>query len=554
MARRRKSEVARQTNNGSIALVALASAVLSWLLYSESLSFEFVNWDDWEYVVFNPHLGKLDLAFVRWCLTAFHANWHPVTLFSYGLDFALWERDPTGYHLTNVWLHTANSALVVWLAWLLFRRTNGPTSASVFGTAVVGLVFASHPLHVESVAWISERKDVLYGFFWFVSLIAWLSYVDPQTEDRRRRVSYSLALVAYTMSALSKPMAVTLPFVLLILDFHPLRRLAQGRDLIRVVVIEKLPFFAISVATTLLTLSAQSARGTIGKADLALSDRVWVAVKALGFYLAKWVAPLELVPLYPLDPAIELTWPYWTSLVAWIALIAMAVVLRNRAPWIAVGLAFYVVTLLPVLGFIEFGYHSAADRYMYIPMLAPAMLAGAAAALAWQVSAPARRIAIVASAAVVALFGWRTIDQVSVWRNSRSLWSHVVEAYPQSSIAHYNLGHGHAIAGQASRAETEWKRTLEIDAAYAPALYELGAAAGRNGEYSKALRYFEATIASDPKHTRGRINLAKVLEKLGDWPGASRHYEEFIRIAPPSHAEQIEFARSRLEMLGAEKR
>jgi tetratricopeptide (TPR) repeat protein len=537
-------------------LVALLSAALSLVLYSSTLSFEFVNWDDWEYVVFNPHLGELDLEFASWCLTAFHAsNWHPATLFSFGLDHALWERDATGYHLTSVLLHAANSALVVWLTWLLFRRVLWRTTASVFGAAIVGLTFACHPLHVESVAWISERKDVLYGFFWLASLIAWLSYVDPDADVRRRRTAYALALASYALSALSKPMAVTLPLVLLILDAYPLQRLAPRRGRLRIALVEKIPFFAISIATALLTLAAQSARGAIGKADLSLLDRLWVAVKALGFYLGKLIAPLTLVPLYPLNPEIDpLTWPYWTALVVLIVLIIAAAVLRNRMPSIASGLAFYVATLLPVLGLVELGYHSAADRYMYIPMLGPATLAGAAAAFAWHRGTRTRWIATAVSTAVIAFFGWRTIDQISVWRDSVSLWSHVVAVYPDSSLAHYNLGHAHAIAGQASRAEAEWKRTLEIDSTYAAALYELGAAAGRNGEYAKALRYFEALMASDPNHARGRINLAMVLEKLGDWSGASLHYRQFIRIAPPELADYVELARSRLETRGADVR
>jgi hypothetical protein len=535
-----------------VALAALLAAALAVALYWSTSSFEFVNWDDWEYVLLNPHLGALDLEFARWSFTLFHANWHPATLWSYGLDYALWERDPGGYHLTNVLLHGANSGLAVWLAWRLFRRHEGATKAALFGAAFVGLVFASHPLHVESVAWISERKDVLYGLFFLASLIAWTAYVDPQADRRHRRIAYGLALGAFTLSALSKPMAVTLPLVLWILDVYPFRRLTRRSDILPVGIVEKLPFFAISLVTSVLTLQAQSARGAIGMVDLPFTDRLWVAMKALAFYLGQWVAPITLIPFHPLDPEIDPTrWPYWTALLALCAILVTALTLRRRIPSLAAALAFTTCTLLPVLGIIEIGYQSAADRYMYIPMLGPTVLAGAAATAAWRRSAPTRWIAVALSVLALLFLSWRTLDQIPVWRNSTSLWRHVVAHYPGSALAHYNLGHAHAIAGRPAGAQAEWKASIEIDPAYTPALYELGAAAGRNGDYAEALRYFETAIAADPSHARARINLAMVLENLGNWQGAAQHYREFIRTASPAFSKEIEFARARLDRGGA---
>jgi protein O-mannosyl-transferase len=535
-----------------VALVALLAAALGLALYWPSLSFEFLNWDDWVYVVFNPHLGALDGAFVLWCFGAFYAsNWHPLTLLSFGLDHALWDGQPAGYHLTNALLHAASSALVVWLAWELLRRVRGPTGGSLFGAAVVGLVFAAHPLHVESVAWISERKDVLYALFWLASPIAWLRYAEPDATPRERRTAYAAALGSFVLSALSKPMAVTLPLVLLLLDAYPLRRLARRGDVVRVALVEKLPFYAVSAATAGLTYAAQQASGAIGKAALSLSDRLWVAVRALGFYLAKWALPTGLVPLYPLEARIDpLRGPYLAALAAALALLGLALALRRRAPVVGASLAFYGVTLLPVLGLVELGYQSAADRYTYLPMLGPTFLVGAAASVAWDAGRRSRQIASGVAVVALGLLCWRTSDQLPVWRNSLSLWRRVVAAYPESSLAHYNLGQAQAMAGEPDRAVAEWQRTLEIDAGYISALYELGAAAGRNGEYRKARRYLEAALAADPGNARARLDLAQVLEALGEWPGASRHYREFLRTAPPSLAQQAEQVRSRLRAHG----
>jgi len=570
LAKRRRRRSARpdasaSSHDGRVGALALASAVVAGVLYAPTLGFAFVNWDDWEYVLFNPHLDAFDLEFVGWCLTAFHSsNWIPATFLSLGLDHALWGKDPTGYHLTNVVLHAANTALATRLAWELFRRSAGTGAATLFGTAVVGLVFACHPLHVESVAWVSERKDVLYAFFWLASLLAWLAYATPDASQRRRRRAYALALGAYALSALSKPMAVTLPLVLLLLDVWPLGRLRRasgphhGRDLLRVAVTEKLPFYAVSLATGALAWAAQGARGAIEKAGLGPVERLWVAVDALGGYLASWLAPLHLVPFHPLDAEIaplQRPLEHWTALVSLAGLaglVALSVALRRRAPWGAAGLAFSVVTLLPVLGLVQLGFHSAADRYMYVPLLGPTWVAGAGAIAAWRVGGRPRVAAAGVAAAFVAFLAWRTTGQLPVWRSSTSLWTHVVAAYPDSELARYNLGHAHAVAGRPERARAEWERALAIDPVYAPALYELGAAAGRAGDYGEARRHLEALVAADPAHARGRIDLARVLDALGERRAAATHYRAFLRVAPPELAEQARLARAKLAEPGRE--
>ena len=548
---------------GLLVMLAVGMAALGFGLHSSALSFGFVNWDDWDYVVFNPMLGELDLEFLKAASTRFVlGNWHPVTMISYGLDRALWGEDASGFHATNLLLHAANSALVMALAWMLFRRAAGADRGSLFGAAVVAGIFAAHPLHVESVAWISERKDVLYGFFWLTSLIAWLAYAAPaaapetdlaadttslEARRRRRRWAYGLALVAFALSLMSKPMAVTLPVVLLLLDVYPLRRLGDGWPGLWRVGLEKLPFFAIALAAGIVTLVTQGEAGAIGFVELPLVSRLWLAVRALGFYLVKFFAPFGLVPFYALSDDISLSrWPYWSALLLVVVLTAGAVLARRRAPVVAAGLAFYLVTLLPVLGLLQFGDQSAADRYTYLPLLGPAFILGAGALWAWRSGQRARVVAVGGAIVFLLFLGWRTTDQVRVWRDSVSLWSRVVEAYPESTTGHYNLGHGLWMAGQTARAEAAWKRVLEIDPDHARALYELGTSAGRAGRYAEAERYLRAAVRAKPDDPKALVTLAMVLDERGDWPAAAHYYRSFLSSGADLGGSYREHARARL--------
>jgi len=548
---------------GLLVTLAVGMAALGFGLQSAVLSFGFVNWDDWDYVVFNPMLGELDLEFLKAAFTRFVlGNWHPVTMISYGLDRALWGEEAAGFHWTNLLLHAANCALVMALAWMLFRRAAGADRGSLFAAAVVAGIFAAHPLHVESVAWISERKDVLYGFFWLATLIAWLVHAGPEpapeadraseglpleARRRRRRWAYGSALVAFALSVMSKPMAVTLPVVLLLLDVYPLRRLGQDGPGIGRIGLEKLPFFAIALTAGIVTLVAQDEAGAIGFVELPLISRVWLAVRALGFYLTRFVAPFGLVPFYALSDDIALGhWPYWGALVLVIALTAGALLARRRAPVVAAGLAFYLVTLLPVLGLLQFGDQSAADRYTYLPLLGPAFILGGGALWAWRSGQGPRVAAMGGAVAFLVFLGWRTTDQVEVWRDSVSLWSRVVEAYPESTTGHYNLGHGYWMAGQPGRAETAWKRVLEIDPDHGRALYELGSSAGRAGRYAEAERYLRAAVRSRPDDPKALVTLAMVLDERGDWSAARHYYRTFLSLGADLGGSYRAHARARL--------
>jgi tetratricopeptide (TPR) repeat protein len=526
--------------------IGVALAAFAFALYLPSLQQGFVNWDDFYYITANPHLGRFDLAYLQWSFTTWWVlNWHPLTWISYGIDHAVWGKDAFGFHLTNVLLHAANTFLVFALGQRLFRRETLSTGATLAGAAVVAALFAVHPLHVESVAWVSERKDMLYTIFTLLALLAYLRYT--QAEPKARLLAYAATLGLFALSALAKPMAVTFPAVLLLLDAWPLGRLGDAANRTRVAVVEKLPFVAISLGLTWLTVAAQQEGGALKTGELSLFERLFVAVKALGFYLAKLVAPITLVPLYPLESEITpLRWDYLLALLAVVAISTAAVVWRRRAPILAAGWAFYLNTLLPVLGIVQVGAQAAADRYMYLPILGPLAIVGAAAATVWD-ARPALRGALAAIAALVMVaLGARTIVQIGVWRDSITLWEHVLAVYPGSVTAHYNLGTAFLEHDDFRKSEEWLRRAIELDPQHAMALEKLGDLAGTRGSPNSALRYYLTAIEASPTSALPHYKVARVYEHLRESESARRHYEAFLELAPPEFALRVAEVRRKL--------
>jgi tetratricopeptide (TPR) repeat protein len=528
--------------------IALATAAGAALLYLPSLGNGFVNWDDADYVTGNALVqGPFDVAFVVWSFTTFtHLNWHPFTWLSLGLDHAAWGLDPFGFHLSNTLLYAANVFVVVVLAWrLLETRRAGP--GNVAAAALVGALFASHPLHVESVAWVSERKDLLYGLFFLLAVLAHLAYARAQAPIRRR-VAYAAALVAFVAAALSKPMAVTLPVVLVIVDVVPLGRIATRTDALRLGVLEKLPHYAVSLVIAFLAVAAQRAGGALDVAQQSLWQRLWVAERAVGFYLAKLVAPFGLAPYYPHDPDFSpLGWEYLLSLVVLVGITTAAVRLRRRVPAFAAAWAYFVVSLLPVLGLVQVGGQSAADRYMYLAIGGPLLLLGAWAARAWEANR-SRRVAVATIGAVVlVLLGWRSVDQMAIWKDSLGLWSHVLIVHPEATTAHFNLAQDRLTQGDTRGAERSLRNALETDPQHAPSLNELARVLDARGSVEQALELYRAAVAADPNLPEARYNLALILEKLGDLEAARPHYEAFVILAPPRYAEVAAEIEARLK-------
>lgn len=430
-------------------LVALTVAVIVAAVYLPALRLGYVDFDDQAYILENPHLQKPAPALVRWAFgTGFWAgNYHPLTWLSHALDLRLFGiAPPAGAHAVNVLLHAANSALVVWLAALLLgaggTAAAGPRAAAPpllrggalwLGAALAGLLFGLHPQRVESVAWISERKDVLGGFFFLLAVTAHLVQARRREAGARWAGVHAAGVLAGLCALLAKPMAVTLPVVLLLLDAYPLRRFGGGPAKVRAaragrLLLEKLPFILLAAAAAGITLLAQQdSMPTF--AQYPWPPRVMTALRACVFYLVKFVWPAGLSPFYPLDPTI-----WWTNgdvVLSMLTLLLLAIgtaARLRRTPGLAAAFTAYLILLLPVIGLVKVGAHAAADRYMYLPGLPLVLLVAAGTGLAWQAAAAKprathRRAGLAAAAGLMlAALGTVTVRQIAVWENPYTLW------------------------------------------------------------------------------------------------------------------------------------
>ncbi|MCC6501644.1 MAG: hypothetical protein IT362_00735, partial [Deltaproteobacteria bacterium] len=366
------------TDKTSRLLPGLIAAAITFLVFLPALSGGFVNWDDQRYVYENTLIRSIDLEFLKTIFSTIQvSNFHPLTMLSYAVDFALWGENPFGYHLENVILHAINTFFAGWLAVRLVEARGNRNHISAFIAGLTtALLFGLHPMHVESVAWISEKKDVLSGLFFILSLLAYLRY-----HRNRSFSSYALCFAFFILSLLSKPMAVTLPAVLLIIDMYPLERHSKegfGRMLL-----EKIPFFFASMLIAVVTVIAQSGSGALRSLETdPLGLRVLTAFRGFIFYLVKLIFPTGLAPYYPhpLEQSIT-NYQYWGAIVIFVAITAAAVYAFKKGKAAFPGAwAFFVVTLLPVIGIIQVGRQAAADRYIYIPAIALFVLIGGALA------------------------------------------------------------------------------------------------------------------------------------------------------------------------------
>jgi hypothetical protein len=425
--------------------LAAAIALITITIYLSCLQNDFVEWDDDAYVFENPHIRSLNGAFFKWALFAFYeSNWHPLTWLSHAVDYAIWGLNPLGHHLTNIALHAINTFLVVFLVIRLLEarkeRTirKGPPSflnerAILIAAGTTGLLFGLHPIHVESVAWVAERKDLLCGLFFLLGLIAYTNYAgeagdEPPSKNRASPFfdnHYLGTLGLFILALLSKPMAVSLPAVLLILDWYPFNRIRSGR-MYWAACVEKLPFFALSLASSVVTVLAQRAEGSMTLTDVVpLSTRLLVAAKSLTAYLGNMALPLDLAPFYPYPKSASiLSVEYLLPLVLAAAITVAAVIMARKQALLPAAWSYYVVTLLPVLGIIQVGGQEMADRYTYLPSLGPFVLVGTGAAWAWEHGqallrwgAVTRGACLFTAALALGFLSYATVVQTGIWRN-----------------------------------------------------------------------------------------------------------------------------------------
>lgn len=524
----------------SPALLALALALVTLLVFLRAVRCGFVDYDDGDYVTGNVQVqAGLTWTGVKWAFTTGHAsNWHPLTWLSHMLDAQLFGAAPAGHHLTSVAFHAANAGLV----FLVLFSLTGATWRSL---AVAGL-FALHPLRVESVAWVSERKDVLSFFFGMLALLAYARYARPretqnsklETAVASRLGAYVLALACFALSLMSKPMFVTLPFLLLLLDFWPLDRFAfhASRFTARRLLFEKLPFFALAAASSGVTFVVQRKGGAVASvAGLPLAARIENTFVSYVRYVFKTVWPADLATLYP-HPG---HWPLWQVLGAagLLAGISVFVFLRRRGwPFAFVGWFWFAGTLVPVIGLVQVGIQSMADRYTYLPSV------GLLVALVWLGHEFATRfrvksgaLALVSTGLAVACAGltWR---QTGFWRNTETLFTRAVAVTKDNYLAYNNLGFYFAKHGRSAEAITHYQASVRLKPDYEEALNNLGHALAEQGRNADALPLLEAALRIKPRHPEVNNNYGNALSNLGRLDEAIRHYEIALR-EKPDHAD-----------------
>jgi hypothetical protein len=546
-------------------LLSVALFAGSVLLFSPTTSQGFLNWDDDQYVQKNPLVtGGVSASGAIWAFTTIHAsNWHPLTWLSLQLDSQLFGPKPTAYHTTNLLLHAASAVLLFLTLQTMTRRTWLSFLAAAF--------FAVHPLRVESVAWIAERKDVLSTFFWMSTCLAYGWYAL-----RPGWLRYLVVLFSFALGLLAKPMLVTLPFILLLLDYWPLNRLdpsASGKDAefagrtrarrMGFLVMEKLPFFLLAAGSCVVTWYAQQ-HGLAIKSleELSLPERMVNAVLAYCTYIRQLIWPASLGLFYPL---IRLAGKETVEVVSWqvisAALLLLAMTFFTRAkgrrfPYFLVGWFWYLGTLVPVIGLVQVGGAAHADRYTYIPMvgLLIALLWGAAdLACRWRTQQLAFCLAVI----LLMASGITTLHQLQYWQNNIVLWKHTLEVCGESTVAYANLANalmeqglwlrdsGHRAEAMQSFHEAEkwFRREYELDPSDPLAAHGLALSLSHQGKTEPAIEQYRVTLKLSADWARAHYNLAVALTALGQrqrdpdkrkklFDDAVREYEEVIRCGP----------------------
>ncbi len=532
-------------------LIAASIALITSIVYLASLKNEFV-WDDILYITENPHIRSFNVELFRWAFFDFYAsNWHPLTWISHASDYALWGLNPTDHRLTNIILHAINTLFVFFLVTSLLESYRERTVQSghplllhgrsmLMTGGITAALFGLHPAHVESVAWIAERKDLLCTLFFLLSIGAYIKYVKikqsiTQTDEldssvhpflkrgrRGLKRHYLLSLAFFILALLSKPMAVSLPAVLLILDWHPFERIKSFKTFLTVFA-EKLPFVALSIILSILTIKAQKTSLT-PLLYLPLESRALVAGKSFMVYLLKMIFPLHLTPFYPYPQNISLSLEYLGAIAMFIGITtASAVAAKNQKLWLSVW-CYYVVTLIPVIGIIQVGSQSMADRYIYLPSIGPFLIMGFVAAWVYEkvnMSVKWEKILrIIITFALILVFvslSCLTFKQIGIWKNGLDLWSYVIEQEPgKIPPAYYNRGNIFAKRGLYDKAIEDYNSAIKINPGHFKSYTNRGIVYALTGKYDKAMADFNKGILLNNNDAEAFLNRGTLYQIIGN--------------------------------------
>jgi hypothetical protein len=503
-------------------VIWLALIVTTFAVYAQVSHFDFINIDDQEYVYENVHVkAGLTADNIKWAFTSVvNANWAPVTMLSHIIDGQLFGMDSGMHHVVNVLFHMLASLLL----FAVLRRATGARWPSAF----VAFVFALHPLHVESVAWVSERKDVLSACFWFLGLYAYVRYAEAPTLRR-----YLMVAAPFCLGLLSKAMLVTFPFTLLLFDVWPLRRVQLPK-----ILWEKLPLMAISAGFSVITFLAQRSSGAVWALPLGL--RIQNSLVSYVTYIGQMFWPTRLIWFYLFPDSIP-RWQPASAAVLLLLISALAIFTRRTHPYFIAGWFWYLGMLVPVIGLVQVGQQSHADRYMYLPMVGLLWILGWAASdvvTKWPRSKPAVAAAAMLSCVACMALAWQ---QTGYWRDSMALYQHGFDVSPDNLWARYNLAGQHYILGgklmnngHGSEAIEQFEETLRLKPNYAEAHNDLGILLAKiPGRSADAISHFEAALQIDPKLVQAHRNLGMLLPSVpGRTAEAITHLEAAQRLQP----------------------
>lgn len=518
------------------ALYTLAVIImfLTFAVYLPCVRNDFIsNWDDNRYIMENTNIRTLGFGFFRWALLDYKTNfWHPITWFSHALDYAIWGLNPFGHHLTNIVLHAINTGFVVLLSSVLLKAVDAE-KLHVFrdrryiliASGITGILFGIHPLHVESVAWITERKDLLYAFFYMLSIFCYVRYATEVNNDDVDRPFYSnkayyLSLLLFFFSLCSKPMAVTLPVVLLLCDWYPLGRVKDRRTL-GYLLVEKLPFVVLSALISFVAVISQKGLGSLKSLDeAAFSMRLLLSCKTPMLYLIKVFIPFDLQPLYPFPQHLSLAQPEnLIPLFLMFTVTGICIYFRVKYRGLLILWFYFVISLIPVLGIMQTGV-AMADRFVYLPSLGPFLLMGVCTTLIWRKTAcslPLRIACVTGAILMVFSLTYLTVRQIGIWKNAVTLWSFVIEKRGNSfSEAYNNRGEAFEKSGQPDRALEDYSKAIAINPKDDVAYLNRGAIMFERGNYDLAIADFSKTISLAPDAAHAYNNRGAAYLKLGD--------------------------------------
>ncbi|MFH1079342.1 MAG: tetratricopeptide repeat protein [Pseudomonadota bacterium] len=484
-------------------LVSLILIIAVLAVYFNVQDYEFVNYDDPPYVTENQIVKSgLNWKGIFWAFTTTHyANWHPLTWISFMFDYEIFRLRAGAYHWNNLLLHLFNSVL---LFLVLKHITN-----AFWRSFTVAALFALHPLHVESVAWISSRKDVLSALFWLLTIYTYALYIEKPSFYR-----YILVFLIFSLGLMTKPMLVTLPFVLLLLDYWPLRRFQIGQTNTRSLSLffEKIPIFILSIASCIITIYAQESSQAVATWEsLSLQTRISNAFASYVKYLLKTFWPVDLAVFYP-HPGVFPLEQLLIHIVLLVLITVLVLYFIRDYPYLLIGWLWYLGTLIPVIGIVQVGSQAMADRYTYIPLIGPFIM------VAWGIpdilkSWHYKKLFMVVSTimvlAILMIISW---SQVQVWENSSTLFQHAIKVTPKNFIAHYNLAIEFSRQGNRAKAFLHYSEAVKYSPNFSDAHNNLGDLLARNGKIEDAIKEFQSALKADPNHELAKYNLKKLLK------------------------------------------